>query len=150
MNKWIQAEEGLRSSTGKVKSSLGDLAYRPGFHAGDIPIAKHIGDKWNLKTLTKDKTIKKPNVRPENQVWAEVEFADDVDWQTEAIKRAIPLKSGKGIQAKTAHITDQVPTGGNYRYKTNPNMEGEWIIGGEMKVNRVLSDKELKAINKNR
>ena len=148
MNKWIQAEEGLRSSTGKVKSSLGDLAYRPGFHAGDIPIAKHIGDKWNLKTLTKDKTIKKPNVRPENQVWAEVEFADDVDWQTEAIKRAIPLKSGKGIQAKTAHITDQVPTGGNYRYKTNPNMEGEWIIGGEMKVNRVLSDKEVKAINK--
>ena len=148
MNKWIQAEEGLRSSTGKVKSSLGNLAYRPGFHAGDIPIAKHIGDKWNLKTLTKDKTIKKPNIRPENQIWAEVEFANDVDWQTEAIKRAIPLKSGKGIQAKTAHITDQVPTGGNYRYKTNPNMEGEWIIGGEMKVNRVLSDKEVKAINK--
>ena len=31
---------------------------------------------------------------------------------------------------------------------TNPNLEGEWSIGGVMKVNRVLSDKEVKAINK--
>ncbi len=29
----------LNFKTGKVKSSIGDLAYRPGFHAGDLPIA---------------------------------------------------------------------------------------------------------------
>jgi hypothetical protein len=46
-----------------------------------------------------------------------------------------------------AHITDQVPLGGFYRYKTNPNMTGNWLIGGNMKVNRVLPDEEVKAIN---
>jgi len=148
INKWVKAEEGIQAGSGKVKSSLGELAYRPGFHGGDLPVATHIGDKWDLKKLVKDKTLKKPNIRPDNQVWAEVEMADDVDWQSIANSRAIPLKSGKGIQVKTAHITDQVPFGGNYRYKTNPNMTGNWIISGDMKINKILSNEEVKKINK--
>ena len=35
-----------------------------------------------------------------------------------------------------------------FRSKTNPNMTGSWLIGGSMKVNRILSDKEVKAINR--
>lgn len=35
---------------------------------------------------------------------------------------------------------------GFYRYKTNPTMTGEWIIAGEMKVLRILSDVEVKEI----
>ncbi len=132
MGQWLEAEEGPQGKArGKVKSKLGDLAYRPGWHAGDLPIATHIGGK-------SDPSLKKPDYRPDNHVWAEVEMAADKDWQSVANTR------GKGAKA---HITDQVPMGGFYRYKTNPNMTGSWLIGGNMKVNRVMSDDEVKAVN---
>ena len=44
MNEWVEAKEG-EMSNGKVKSKIGPLAYRPGWHAGDLPLATHIGDK---------------------------------------------------------------------------------------------------------
>lgn len=140
MRVWIDAEIGSSTADGKVKSKLGGLAMRPGWHAGDVPVATHIGDKRN-------KEDKAPSVRPENQVWAEVEAADDVDWQTEANRRTEYTKTGKPL-ARTAHITEQIPKDGLYRYKTNPNMTGTWIITGSMKVNRILSDTEVKRINK--
>lgn len=147
---WYEAEEGKMTTTkaGKVgvKSTIGQLAYRPGWHAGDYPMATHIGGKL------KDN---KPTVRPSTQVWAEVEMPADVDWQSIANSRAERVKKDskstglrKGdIRPSTAHITDQVPHGGHYRYKTNPNMTGNWIIGGAMKVNRVLTDAEVQTIN---
>lgn len=174
--KWIDAEEGSKSKTGKVKSKLGDLAYRPGWHSGDVPIATHIGDKdeeqkaeaARIEELRKataaklgnDKKAKEaankkhpypdwvsaPRLRSPNHLWAEVSLPDDVNWQEEATKRGIN-KKGKVI-AKNAHITDQIPKGGNYRYKTNPNMTGNWLISGSMKVNRVLPDEEVERINK--
>jgi len=139
VGEWIKAEAGELSPKGKVKSSIGELAYRPGFHAGDLPIATHIGGKSS-------KAATKPDYRPDDQVWVEIEMADDVDWGSEALKRAEKTKDGR-IKSVTAHITDMVPTGGHYRYKTNPNMTGEWLIGGEMKVTRVLDDAEVKKIN---
>jgi predicted GNAT family acetyltransferase len=139
LGKWLDAEEGPVTDTGKVKSKLGQLAYRPGWHAGDLPIATHIGEKSRPSK-------NKPDVRPDNQVWAEVEFAADRDWQTEANKRGTNSK-GKLVPVK-AHITDQIPEDGFYRYKTNPNMTGNWLIGGSMKVLRVLSDDEVASINR--
>ena len=139
LNKWTRAEAGtINEKTGKVKSSLGDLAYRPGFHGGDLPIATHIGGKKG--------NVTKPNYRKDDQVWAEVEFADDTNWQKEALSRAIKNKDGT-TRVSTAHITDQVPVGGHYRYKTNPNMTGNWIIGGELKINKILSNEQVKKIN---
>ena len=91
------------------------------------------------------RSLKAPDLRAPNQVWAEVEMPDDVDWQTEANKRGVN-KRGKMI-AREAHITDQIPEDGFYRYKTNSNMTGNWLIGGSMKVTRILSDAEVKAIN---
>jgi hypothetical protein len=79
-------------------------------------------------------------------MWAEVEMPNDVDWQSEATKRGYNDK-GKLI-ASQAHITDQLPKGGHYRYKTNSNMLGNWLIGGAMKVNRILPDEEVAKINK--
>jgi hypothetical protein len=138
MDEWLRAEEGPAAAGGKVKSKLGPLAYRPGWHAGDLPVATHIG----MKAKPSDK---KPTLRNPEHVWAEVMFAADVDWQEEANKRGTNAQ-GKLVPVK-AHITDQVPEGGFYRYKTNPNMTGNWLIGGEMKVTRVLSDAEVKRIN---
>jgi hypothetical protein len=142
---WIEAKEGevkVDEKTGKktVKSTLGPLAYRPGWHSGDSPMATHIGSKAK-------KEDKKPTFRSDNHVWAEVEVGDDFNWQKVATERAEITKEGK-INVSTAHITDQVPLRGFYRYKTNPNMTGNWIISGEMKVNRVLTEKEVEEINK--
>ena len=138
MNKWVDAKEGDMKD-GKVKSKIGALAYRPGWHAGDLPIATHIGEK-------SDPSKTAPDRRPANHAWAEVEMPDDVDWQSEATRRGTNAQ-GKLVPVK-AHITDQIPKGGHYRYKTNPNMTGNWLIGGSMKVNKVLSDAEVERINK--
>jgi hypothetical protein len=178
MDKWITAKEGEKSATNakKVKSKIGDLAYRPGWHAGDLPIATHIGDK-DEEQKTEARRIRElrdahaavlgdtkaakaiarkehpypswvnaPRLRNPNHIWAEVEMPNDVDWQSEATKRGTN-DQGKLI-ASQAHITDQLPLGGHYRYKTNSNMLGNWLIGGSMKVNRILHDKEVEAINK--
>ena len=136
--KWLAAQAG-ESAGEKVKSKIGPLAYRPGWHGGDLPIATHIGSKSTSK-------LKKPDIRPDNHVWAEVEMPNDVDWHSEAQRRGTNAQ-GRVVPVKS-HITDQVPTGGHYRYKTNANMTGNWLIGGSMKVNRVLPDKEVAAINK--
>lgn len=136
MNEWTPAEAGAPASQNadKVKSLLGPLAYRPGWHAGDVPVATHIG-----------KGGKPPVYRPSEHTWAEVEFPNDVDWQSVANERGV---NKRGVLVpKAAHITDQIPEGGFYRYKTSPNMTGNWLIGGEMKVNRPITDEEVKAAN---
>jgi len=115
------------------------VAYRPGFHAGDTPSSLHIGGK--------QKGSKKPDHRLPNQVWAEVEMPDDVDWQSVANSNATRNKDGS-IQARTAEVTEGIPHGGHYRYKTNSNMVGNWMIGGAVKVNRILTDVEVAKINK--
>ena len=130
MGKWVDAEH----------IPTKGFAERPGWHAGDLPMATHIGAKSDPENMTK------PDIRPDNQVWTEIEMPNDVDWQSEANRRGTNAK-GKVVPVR-AHITDQVPHGGHYRYKTNPNMTGNWLIGGAMKVNRVLDDAEVKKINK--
>ena len=141
IGEWVPAEAGPLNELGRVKSSIGSngMAYRPGWHAGDVPAATHIGGKSGPQTKVVD--YRKPE-----EVWAEVEMPNDVDWQSVANANAKISKSGQPI-AKTAEITDQIPFGGHYRYKTNPNMQGNWLIGGQMKVNKVLTDEEVQAIN---
>lgn len=141
IGEWVPAEAGPLNELGRVKSSIGSngMAYRPGWHAGDVPAATHIGGKSGPETKVVD--YRKPE-----EVWAQVEMPNDVDWQSVANANAKISKSGQPI-AKTAEITDQIPFGGHYRYKTNPNMQGNWLIGGQMKVNKVLTDEEVQAIN---
>jgi hypothetical protein len=138
MGQWIDAKVGEMAGN-KVKSKIGPLAFRPGWHAGDYPVATHIGEK-------SDPSLTAPDQRPANHAWAEVEMPHDVDWQSVANERGTNAQ-GKLVPVK-AHITDQIPKGGHYRYKTNPNMTGNWLIGGSMKVNRVLTDKEVEKINR--
>ena len=122
---WLEAEAGERTLDGKVKSRLGKLAYRPGWHSGNMPVALHIGEKANPADTH-------PSYRPTNQVWCECEVHTDIDYSTTAGRYG--LKS--------------IPVGGGYWFKTNPNMVGSWYISGEIKVNRILTDTEVNAINK--
>ena len=121
---------------GSKANSVKAVALRPGWHAGDSPAATHIGNEY-----------KGQKYRGDNQVWAEVEMPADIDWQSIANKKASKKKDGT-INVKTAQITEELPSGGYYRYKTNPNMQGNWLISGEMKVNRILEPDEVKRLNK--
>lgn len=125
---WLDAEEGPITERGKVKSRLGELAYRPGWHINyDAPYVNHIYSIHNGVRYQKDGTV-----------WGEVEYRGK-DYQEKANERGWLKGKWSPVRAQL----DCVPVGGYYRYKTNPNMEGSWIIAGEMKVNRILSDDEV-------
>lgn len=127
IGKWLPAKCG-EMKDGKVKSKLGLLAYRPGWHLSDVPIATHIGIKENgvIKYMHDD------------EVWCECEFSDAVNYQLEANR--LGTENGKLVPKKA--MLRKIPENGYYRYKTNPNMLGDWIIAGAIKVIRVLSDAE--------
>ena len=81
---------------------------------------------------------------PANFVWAEVEYADDVDYQEEAMSYGMNA-SGK-FQHSLAGLP-RLPKDGSYKYRTNPNPETDpWIITGAMKVNRILKPSEVDAM----
>lgn len=132
---WLPAEEGPRTESGKVKSRLNELAFRPGWHcSADVPYETHIG--------IKDKTGRIVAMR-KDMVWCECEVSDKVDYQNEANENGLH-KNGKFVP-RDADL-DHIPVDGYYRYKTNPNMFGEWIIAGAIKLTRILSDTEVKEI----
>ena len=134
MGEWLEAKDGEQRD-GKVVSKLGLLKYRPGFHINDkVPYVSHIGVK-------EDGIIK--YMHPDT-VWAEVEYSDNIDYSEQA--KANGIINGKYIPKKAC--LDSIPVDGYYRYKTNPNMTGEWIIAGGMKINRILSDEEVSQICK--
>lgn len=133
MGVWINAKLG---ETGKdenhVKSKLGDLALRGGWHLNEnVPFVNHIGRK------NEDGRIA---YLFEDHVWCEVEYSNMVDYQALAYQNGINEKGN--FIPKNAYIKE-VPLDGFYRYKTNPNQREPWIIAGAIKVNRVLSDQEV-------
>ena len=130
MKKWIEAEAGETNEKGRVKANIGSngLAYRPGFHASEYPIALHIGGKYPTNS-------KKPTYRKKNQVWVEVEFDSTKDYMTDMEKNG------------QKEINDRVPVNGVYWFKTNANAVSRWLIGGTMRINRILTDEEVKEIN---
>lgn len=118
-----------------TQGGSGKLAYRPGWHLGEIPYAlqfSRIDENGNKELF------------PANFVWAEVEYANDVDYQEEAMSYGIN-PSGK-FQHSLAGLP-RVPENGAYRYRTNPNPETDpWIITGAMRVKRLLTPSEVDII----
>ena len=122
-----QVKQGGKGTQG----SSGKLAYRPGWHLGVVPYAI----QFNRKDADGNKTL-----FPKNFVFAEVEYAADVDYQEEARQEGIN-PSGK-YQHSLAGLK-HLPTDGYYMYRTNPNPETDpWVITGAMKVNRILTRAE--------
>ena len=129
MDKWLVAEEGERLENGKVKSKLGGLAFRPGYHCCNIPLADHIGKKVGNKLVQRKDTV-----------WCLVEMMADVDF-TEAVKRINP-NNPRDCYLKA------LPINGFYAYKTNPNAKVDWFITGGIKIVKTLNFEEVKAICK--
>ena len=126
------------------------VAARPGYHASQKPVATHIGPQDIKITKAEAKKLLKAGITPEaikkrkgqlyvkrraeDQVFAEVEMADDVNYEQ------ILKDAGK------TDINDRVPVGGSYRYVDGQADSDFWVVGGNMKVNRVLSRDEVKTI----
>lgn len=136
VGEWMEAKCGELTKNGKVKSKLGELAYRPGFHLCEIPHETHIGGKSKGQGAPVD-------YLPDDLVWVEVEFSSDISYQI-AADRAGLNKKGKVVSSR-AYIKD-IPTNGYYYYNTNPQATVKWIICGAMKITRELTDKEVNSI----
>ena len=120
-----------------TQGGSGKLAYRPGWHLGEIPYAL----QFNRKDENGERTL-----FPANFVWAEVEYANDVDYQDEAMSYGYN-KNGK-FQHSYAGLP-RVPENGAYKYRTNPNPETDpWIITGAMRVKRLLTPTEVDVLVK--
>lgn len=129
-----QVKQGGKGTQG----GSGKLAYGPGWHLGVVPYAI----QFNRKDAEGNKTL-----FPKNFVFAEVEYAADVDYQEEARQEGIN-PSGK-YQHSLAGLK-HLPTDGYYMYRTNPNPETDpWVITGAMKVNRILTRAEQAELVKN-
>lgn len=145
---WLNADVGTAappSKTGRMQvkaggkgtqGGSGSLAFRPGWHLGDLPRASQF-DRVNPETGKKE-------LFPENFVWAEVEYAKDVDYQEEAMSYGY-TENGKFRHAYAG--LPRLPENGYYRYRTNPKPDTvPWVITGAMKVKRILSDAEVNTI----
>lgn len=141
---WLDADAAPVAGTSKTgrqqvkaggkgtQGGSGKLAYRPGWHLGVIPYAL----QFNRKGESGEKEL-----FPANFVWAEVEYANDIDYQEEAMSYGYN-KNGK-FQHSYAGLP-RLPINGAYKYRTNPNPETDpWIITGAMKVNRLLTPTEV-------
>ena len=145
---WIDASAGDiagYSKTGRPQiakggegthTSDGLLAYRPGWHLGSLPIARQF-EKTNPENGIKE-------LFPREFVWAECEYACDVDYQKEAMQEGMTENGAfRHSYAGLKHL----PENGSYRYRTNPDPNTEeWIITGAIKVKRILSNKEVDEI----
>lgn len=148
MKVWIDASAGeiaAYSKTGRPQiekggegthCSAGLLAYRPGWHLGTVPIARQF-EKMNPLNGKKE-------LFPREFVWAECEYACDIDYQEKAMKEGM-TENGKFRHSYAG--LKELPKDGFYRYRTNPDPNTEeWIITGQIKVNRILSNREVDEI----
>ena len=117
IGKWLQAGCGEKADETHVKSKLGALAFRPGFHSTKVPFTDWIGKRMPDGTLAQ-----KPDT-----VWCECEVRGD----------ELEVTSRSGLR--------EIPNGW-YFYRTNAKQVDPWIISGEIKVNRILDNEEVKNI----
>lgn len=147
-------EQGFLPEGSTAKSVIA-LAYRPGWHGGDLPFFPQGGKQGNPQYNESGEENKrydpsKPttnyaNIHRRNQVVYEVEFAADTNYT-----KASEIKSGAN-KGKTK-LTDmqEMPKDGYYEFATNPmtsqNELGKWFISGSMKINRPLTQEECDSI----
>lgn len=119
IGRWLSAEIGELSDSSHVKSRIGPLALRPGFHSTEVPFTDWIGKKASDGRLFQ---------RPDT-VWCECEIRGN---QLEADR--------KGLK--------EIPDGW-YFFKTKANQPHPWIISKEIMINRILDQDEVKEICSN-
>ena len=116
---WINAVVGEKADQTHVKASGcgGKLSLRPGFHSTKIPFTDWIGKRMPDGSLAQRK----------NTVWCECEV------------------DGNQIVVTNRNGLREMPNGWYY-FKTNSKQKDPWIISNKIKINRILSNEEVKSI----
>ena len=145
-------ERGYLSKDSKA-AKITALAYRPGWHAGDLPFFPQGGKQGNPR-LTNSGNVNKSfnpdiqetayeNIHRYNQVVFECEMAADTNY-TEIAQNQEKAKTKSGSVNQRNADLQYMPTDGFYYYTTNPTIseKGKWAISGSLKINRALTQQE--------
>ena len=119
IGKWLTAVCGEKVDETHVKSKLGALSLRPGFHSTKIPFTDWIGKRQPDGTLA----------QRADTVWCECEV------------------EGNQLKIMERYGLREMPNGW-YFFKTNAKQVDPWIISDRIKIKRKLNNEEVKAICK--
>lgn len=119
VGKFLKAEEGVKTSKGKVQSKIGDLSYRAGWHSSNLPKFEHITSAYKDDKLRKGFAIAECKVFGKNNT--EEAQAKKGKWYDKCFKS---LKEYRGW----------------YFFKTNTsaNKEQKWIISDNLIVSKII------------
>lgn len=128
---------------GSKAKNITALAYRPGWHAADLPYFPQGGKQ--------DPESNYGNVHRANQVVFECEFSANKDYTKTARSQAKAFNNEGKFVSRNADL-QYMPKDGYYQYTTNQFLKdedkGHWYIGGAMKINRALTQEECDTILK--
>ena len=128
---------------GSTSKDINAVAYRPGWHGGDMPFFPQAGKKT---FGTKNGTTNYDNIHLYNQVIFECEMANEKDY-TEF--HTVIDKETKKERIKY-HDMRTLPKNGSYKFATNPMTNaqelGTWYISDSLKIIRALSEEECNEI----
>ena len=117
IGEWLYAIIGTKADDKHVKSRLGPLSLRPGYHSTKIPFTDWIGKKQADGTLAQ-----KPDT-----VWCECEV------------------EGNQLEVTNRYGSRELLDGW-YFFRTNSRQKEPWIISNKLKINRILSNEEVAEI----
>ena len=117
MQKWLNAEIGPLADETHVKSRIGKLARRPGWHSTEVPFTDWIGKKGPNGQL----------YQAADTVWCECEV------------------EGEQLHVTDRYGLRTIPTGWYY-YKTQARQKWPWIISDRIFIKRKLSHVEVEQI----
>ena len=117
IGEWLDAEIGELVDEGHVRSRLGPLALRPGFHSCEVPFTDWIGKKTGNGSLAQ---------RPDT-VWCECEV--------EGMGQTVTNRNGLKALPETW-----------YYFRTKPGQPFPWIISRRILIKRILSHEEVEEI----
>ena len=113
---WLDAGIGELADESHVRSRLGPLALRPGFHSTEVPFTDWIGKRQGDRLVQRKDTV-----------WCECEVEGEQEQVSDRYgKRVLPSDW--------------------YYFRTKPNQPFPWIISNQIKINRILSHAEVETI----
>ncbi len=116
IGEWLEAGIGEKADDTHVKSKLGPLSLRPGFHSTQVPFTDWIGKRDGDRLIQRKDTV-----------WCECEV------------------DGDQVEVKNRYGLRTVPEGW-YFFRTRPKQPFPWIISKRIFIRRVLDPEEIARI----
>ena len=115
VGEWLRAKSGEKVDDTHVKSRLGALSLRPGWHSTYVPFTDWIGKKMPDGTFA----------QKSDTVWCECEV------------------KGEEVECKNRYGYREIQRDKWYHFKTNAKQKEPWVISDWLKINKILSRNEV-------